>query len=291
MKQTLTILLALFAVISFYGCGKDNPTGNSEKQVMFVYANHYSSYLDDQTGERVNEGRTNAWGVVHSVQIPEFESIKLGETVFSGDEWYEFYPGYLYIKYRGDDYSNARITSDYNPLDVEVKTSLGRVKGRISLPDTLTTLTLSEYDTLQLGESFTISWSGSNAEFYEVSYLYSWPDEDGIYNWEDMFEFVTENSITFPGSMFSHDGRIYGVGVQPMNGPLPKGGAVGNMSGEGSGFLYYMNEGTYYEGDDIIIGSGVGEDMAKMSSNEQKKRVNPERISEQIENKILGNQE
>jgi len=291
MKKKITIILALIVGIAFFGCEED-PTGSNgdASQIMFVYAEHDNYYWDEQNDEEVYQENTTGWGVVFGDPLPEFTHLKLGETVFSGDEYSSVYPGYIGIGIGENDEERAMITSNFNPLDVEVKTSLGTVNGTVSLPDTITAVTLSEYDTLQLGESFTVSWTGSNAEVYSVTIEYQWVDENDNWHYEWLDEFVTGNSIAYAGSIFSHNGEIGYIRVQPMNGPLPEEGAIGNMSGDGSGFLYYISDSIYYEGGDIVVGSGMYGGMARTSSSKPNEQVIQERIREKIENKILGNQ-
>ena len=285
--KTITIILTLIVGITFFGCEGDDPTGSNvvDSQFMFVYANHNNYYWDEYENQ-IFVDNTSAWCIIHGNPFPDLTYFKLGETKFSGDDYMDVYPGYLSVN--GND-NDLRITSNLNPLDVEVKTSLGTVNGTVSLPDTITALTLSEYDTLQLGESFTISWSGSNADFYAVSFEYEWRDANGNWHYEYLDEFVTGNSITYAGSIFSHNGEIDYIRVQPMNGPLPEEGIAGNMSGDGSGFLYYMVDGVY-EYSEITVGSGMYGGMARTSSNKLNEQVIQERIRERIENKILGNQ-
>ena len=290
MKKTIIIFLTLIVGIIFFGCEGDDPTSSNgdASQIMFVYAEHDNYYWDEETDEQVFQENTTGWGVIFGDPLPEFTHLKLGESIFSGDVYSEIYPGYIGIGFGENDQAQAMITSNFTPLTVEVKTSLGTVNGTVSLPDTITTLTLSEYDTLQIGESFTVSWTGSNAEFYSVYCDYEWVDENGNWHWEDLKEFVTGNSITYAGSIFSHNGEIDYIRVQPMNGPLPEEGAVGNMSGDGSGFLYYMADRIYYDDGVIIVGSGMYGGMAKTSLNKPGEQVIKERIRERIENKILG---
>lgn len=290
MKQITTILLTLIVGIAFFGCEGDDPTGSNgdASQIMFVYAEH-DNYFWDENDDKVFLENTSVGGVVFGDPMPEFVHLKLNETFFSGDNYSEIYPGYISFGNFDND-EQTMITSNFSPLDVEVKTTIGTVNGTISLPDTITILTLSEYDTLQLGESFTVTWSGSNADFYSVYCDYEWRDENGNWHYEGLDDFVTGNTITYPGSIFTHNGEIYYIRVQPMNGPLPEEGTAGNMSGDGRGFLYYMVDRIRYEDGDIIVGSGMYDGMARTSSNEPSDQLIQERVRKQIENKILGNQ-
>lgn len=287
MKQTVITLLTLFVGITFLGCEEDNPTnGNSASQTVLVFADHYYTFWNDWTNEFREEPTTLTRGNVYADPIPQFIHLKLGDVVFNSD-YHVTSRGSIYFDYNRLAEESVRIDSNFTPLNVEVKTSFGQVNGTILLPDTITTLTLSEYDTLQLGESFTISWEGSSADFYDVVCTYEWGDEVSNYHYEFLSRVVTENSITFSDSIFTHNGEIEYIYVRPLNGPFPEAGAVGNMSGSGRGFIYYMTEDTEYSGS-IIVGSGLA-DMIVGSSIERNERVVHERIRERIENIILGN--
>ena len=179
---------------------------------------------------------------------------------------------------------NTMITSNFTPLSVEVKTSLGTLNGSINLPDSIESLTLSEYSTLNLGQPFTITWTGSNANFYSVYCDYRWKDNNGNWQSADLNDFVSGNSITYPGSVFIHNGEISYIRVQPMNGPMPGVGAKGNMSGDGSGFLYYNVERTRYEGENIVVGTGLGK-LAKKSNS----HINEKEILEKMRTKLERN--
>ena len=156
------ILLTLLIV----GC--DNATESDTQQIIFVYAQHDNSYYDDNWNDVYIEN-TQADGLIMSDPVPEFTHLILNETVFSGDDYSGIYTGYTMF---GDNDSTAMITSNFTPLDVEVKTSQGMMNGTISLPDSIMTLGLSETSNLPLSTPLTISWAGSNADFYTVSFSY-----------------------------------------------------------------------------------------------------------------------
>ena len=274
----------------FFGCEGDDPTGSNgdASQIMFVYAEHDDYYWDEEGDSSVYAPNTEIFGVVFGDPLPTFEYFKAGGITFSGSEYSEYEPGYIIF---GEETRNEPppITSNYDPLSIEVKTSFGTTTGTISLPDSISSLTISVEDTLELEEPLTISWSGDNADFYQVWLDYEW-EEDGDWGYTYIDTSVVGNSITFPGSIFTHNGEIWGISVQPINGPLPEAGATGNMVGDGSGFLYYFiySESGYYNY--IIVGSGSGGWLAKSSQEKPNEQVTQERIRKQIENKILGNQ-
>lgn len=236
-------------------------------QIMFVYAEYDSTYWDDAKDERIVANNTEIFGVCFASPLPAFEYIKAGNKTFSGKGYSLYNPGYLQFGVN-EDYDPIRLFSALDPLTVEVKTSQGKLKGKIDLPDFISGISLSVYDTLHLGESFTVSWQSGGADFYSVYMDYEYKDESDNWQYVDLDTFVTANSVTFAGSVFKYNGEIEYIRVQPVNGPFPKDGSAGNMDGEGDGFLYYFRNSTRYDGDDVIVGSGVSYKRVK-SQNEQ----------------------
>lgn len=292
MKQILLVAIVSMIGLSFFSCEDDNATnsnGDSASQIMFGYAEHANYYWDDQNDQMVYIENTWVNGYIDGDPMPELEYIKVGDNYYSGDYCSEYYLGYLGFGMYDQTGEPQRITSNFDPLNVEVKTSLGKLNGTINLPDTITTVTFSEYDTLQLGEPLIVSWSGSNADFYDISLEYEWEDDEGYWGWTWIDTFIVGNSITFPGSMFTHSGEIDYFYMEPVNGPFPRAGARGNMTGEGSGFLYYFNSSDVgYLWEDIVVGSGLYR-IAKMSSHERSEKEIRSAIRRKIESCIFGN--
>jgi len=279
--------LILLSIILIIGCDKE--ANDSATQNLWIDAYHDNSYYNDYTNETVYEENTSANCILQGNPIPEFNYIKLNETNFIGDDYATIRPGYLCIGcYWPNSDSTVMIQSNFTPLNVEIQTSYGQSNGIISLPDTIMTLGLSETSNLPLSTPFTISWAGSNADFYYVSFDYKYNDENDDWHWDGFEEMTVNNSFTFPGSIFSYNGEIVYIRVQPINGPIPKEGAEGNMSGDGSGFLYYWANTFDYEGDDIIVGSGYSGRISNTSTLHPNEQELKQRIRKKIENRILG---
>ena len=240
---------------------------------IYIVSDHYASQMEMSLVKEatLRDLKGNSWKVSH-----------LNENVGV------VYFGYTYF---GDNDSTAMITSNFTPLDVEVKTSQGKINGTISLPDTIMTLGLSETSNLPLSTPFTISWAGSNADFYYVSFDYEYKDENDNWQYEYFDEMTSDNSFTFPGSIFSYNGEIEYISIQPINGSVPQEGAEGNMSGDGSGFLYYWVNTFNYEGDNIIVGSGSSGRILNTSTFYPNEQELKQRIRKKIENRILGIEE
>lgn len=290
MKEMLILTIALIVGLSFLGCESNSTNSNSDSvdQIAIVWAEYETEYWDEIADTLIDSPATFVMGVVFADPLPSFEYYKAGGKTYSGENSYEYFPGYIGFGVQTDWENYEPVTTNLDPLDIEVKTSVGKINGSIVLPDTIEILTLSEYDTLQINEPFTISWSGSNADFYSVYCDYDWIDEDGHWHDEDLDRFIIGNSITYPGSVFSHNGDIDYIRVQPMNGPFPEADAEGNMVGNGSGFLYYETESVRYD-EEIVVGSGLYGGMAKMSLKKPSEKEIRTLIRQKIENFIVGN--
>jgi hypothetical protein len=170
-------------------------------------------------------------------------------AVFNDAEHWFYDFGYIYF------YSSGCQTASYfDQFVIEVNTSFGSIGGKVSLPDTIVSYSLNCGDTIELGESITISWSGSEADFYYFISDYTYINDSG-YNRDYTDSFVNAQSITFDSGFFAYDGQFVIRVIDPINGPVPRPGAVANMSGGGTGFLYCANK-LKTVSDTVVIGDG-----------------------------------
>ena len=209
------------------GCdNNDNPTGTNAEVSQLVLAEVRSVNTSDSTSGVVCNG------VVISNEIPLFEYFKLGQRIFDDTKFFSFETGRINFQNFGEP-----VSANLNPLIVEVKTSLGLVKGSETSPELINKVTLSHNDTLRLGESLTISWEGSNADFYNIGIVYIQINPGGIVLLAPTF--ISQSSVTYDESIFNREGSIDLRRITPINGPFPGHNSKSNMSGDGSGFLYY----------------------------------------------------
>ncbi len=265
---------------------------DTSSQAAFVYATYfkYDTALQNRTLADVES--TNVYGTVFADPVPTLEHIKVGQSTFAGANYYEYLPGYIMF---GEYYYGFSIYNDYiligtdfTPLSIELKTSSGTLNGTISLPDTIQSVTVTIDDTIPVNQPIPISFSCSDADFYRVSFTYQHQDGPASYVSYEIDTFVTNKSVTFPGSKIPKNGNIYGFFVVPVNGPLPQAGANGNMTGEGVGYLYY-----YYEGESgyldktIVVGTGLSRDIKKRNMTEADRRDRKSSLRGRIEEIVL----
>ena len=109
--------------------------------------------------------------------------------------------------------------------------------------------------------------------------------ENGNGDWEYLSEYTSDNNYTFSDSIFSYNGEIDDILVQPINGTMPEVGGKGNMSGKG--FLYYTAKSTSYDGDAIIVGSGSNGRISRTKTNIQIRLERNNQIRDDIKNRLL----
>jgi len=247
MRRVPVSLTLLALCVSLCGCeNSSSPCECSQQNAVTGVWAYHEDELALATASR--DVATSVNGVVFADPLPTLQSVELNDAEFSDPGYWQYIDGYIY--FGSWDYEIV-IYSGFDPIVVSVRTSAGDVEGAVSLPDEITHLEFSESLILELGEPLTISWPGQDADFYHFWLYYEW----GGWEYSVVDTVVSGNSVTIDGSFFSHDGVIWDVWIQPTNGPMPKPGATGNMSGYGSGYLYYSRD-EYYEEVGILVGQG-----------------------------------
>ncbi len=259
-----------------------NGSGTTTQQIVTVWANY--NIISTAQNRAVHADSANVYisGVVRADPIPTFEYYKAGGQMFSGDSLFWYNQGYISF---GD--WNLRITENLDPLTVEVKTSQGTVSGTITVPDTIDTAFVNHPDTLPIGQSLIVSWSGSGADFYNLYLYYEWIDNQGYWHYEYENEVVKNSPYTFPANTFPYNGIISYIGIRAMNGPFPQPGANGNMTGNGTGFLYYDND-RFYTFNSIVVGTGSSTLPKRMDREPDKQKIKL-RMQKKIESMIYEN--
>lgn len=275
------IIILLILCCIFIGCDKIVTDSNESSQFIVIYLDNHDEYYDSDSQSVIDSVYTNVYGWIDCNPYCEFQHLKLDTLIFSGKDYTYTLLGYQ--AFPPDD-NLIRLFSDFYQLDVELQTSLGKVNGNISLPDTIMKIELSETNNLPLSTLFTISWAGSNADFYYVACDYKYNDNGMEYKY--LADYTSDMHYTFEDSIFSFNGTISNIIVQSINGPIPKVGAEGNMSG--NGFLYYSSKFVSYNGDQINVGSGINRQFSSQPTNTLSEEELNAHIKIDINNRLLG---
>lgn len=223
-------------------------------QTVVVQACHSKEYYIEYNGSGnwVYRDNTSINGFILGNPLPKFEYLKMGNKTFT--DCIRTVLGYIsfspYIK------DSLCITSNYDPLNIEVKTNNGIIVGNLELPDTISSFQISAIDNINIGESITLSWECDRADFYYLNAGYYYSDGDNTFN-VDLDTFIIEKSITFSGDIFNKNGRFDVTIPSSYTGVYPEPGAVLNMAGVGIGFMYYENRNFKWDYFRIDIGTGL----------------------------------
>jgi hypothetical protein len=251
--QILLSSLAILIASLFLGCYKEEDSSSGgDSQNVLIWADFDSTYQNLQ-GNTIFTPNVEIGGVVMADPLPTLEYWKVGDISFTSSAYWSYGPpGYLAFGNMGGDDEPyiPPITTNLNPLTVEVKTSMGTLIGIVSLPTALTGLYSNFNDTLPLNQSLTVSWTDIGADYYGYYLDYWRSNMDDI----EIDDITLNNSVTFNSSYFTADGEVW-INVWPYNGPIPQAGAVPNMVGDGNGFLCYEGFGDQIY---LIVGDGFG---------------------------------
>lgn len=230
MKILVGVSIVVLFSLCFWNCsGEQNPIAN-ETISQYVTVTAYSRYVSHDSVKL----DVDCSGTVYAEKVPVLEFFRLGNRVFNGGNYTNYLPGRVWF----NNYNN-RVSSNLNPLELEVMTSLGSLKGVMTPPDTMKNVVFSATN-LHIGQSLTISWEDSHADFYEVNATYQYNVGGRNTFLVRLDTCVIGTSVTFDGDIFVNPGSFRLDLLQPAKGPLPLPGAKPNMSGQGIGYFRYV---------------------------------------------------
>ena len=208
-----------------------------------------SNYVESLTfaGNLLSQTNTSIDYLVFNADTVWPDQFSVLPLVLNDYHW----PGYVY-----KEITKLR-TFAINPFDqgtFKIKTKLGSLEGAINLPNSIYNKikfikvsngqqdTISANDTIYYGEELKIQFNG-NADFYRVEYLIHKESSIGDFYYEQ----TKEDFFLLDTTKLNINGDLQIRVVHCVNGPFPEEGSVGNMSGQGSGFLYSVREDNLYD--------------------------------------------
>ncbi len=254
MKRSGLILISFILLIAtFWSCNlftKDAITA-------LVYVDHYYAGRRAPDWEMVTYVPSiYVSGEVSGTQLPAFDHLLVGDKMIKGKEIFSNQQGYVHFDSEHRIWEDSIAAPAFDPLTITVATDIGSVTGSVSIPDTLFTLTIDAADTIPLGTPVTISWTGSDADYYLLCYWHMWEEEGWYWLGYSKDTVVIGNSVTFDSTYFTNNAEISDFEVYPINGPIPVPGALPNMTGDGAGFLYCENQEIATD-QLIVVGEGI----------------------------------
>ena len=254
LKAKLAVIAGFLLI--FTACEEITNTEYVNEQSVICWVREYE-YYDKQVNNIYISG------VVVANPIPEFNNLNINDQIFNSPDNYTIYPGYA-------DFGLTSANIDTLIVDDEINFSLstdfGTVSGLEKSPTPIDSIKINgilvdinSYPeaTISLNEELLLSWNYGDIkpDFIRISGWYDYYDGQN-YDYIMIDEYIpnTQNSIILfeEGEISYLDSYLY-FDIEIFNGPKPDG--TGNLSGSGSGSLFWSFTKEDYDVDVEIIGS------------------------------------
>lgn len=237
----LKIFIFSISLLTFTSCDQNTSIVEVEKNKLFakVLITTYPSYFNPDSNKVIFIPTLDFEGELIAESITSIQSIFIGnENVPFEDSYSIDRKNYGVINF-----------NKLNPSFIEVIktnkfiviTGVGKLEGIFVIPDSVNNISYNHnfQDTLKSNDSLEIFFEG-NADFYVLDYWITYaipPDTNLMYHAPG--EIISKtNKFTICSSKLSKSGILAINSIESFNGPYLEEGSVGNMSGDGTGFLY-----------------------------------------------------
>lgn len=235
MKYLLLLPVAVFCL----SC--ESKIVEVEKNKLFAEVFVWVSprYFDTDSNKYIDKENMNFSGTLIGESVTAINSIFIGEESVPYENIYRG----RNIEYGSINFKNASTlfieNDDYKKFIIN--NSLGKLEGIIKIPDSIYNVEYSLSDTVRSDENLEINFNG-NADYYILSYVvaYQIPPDTLYYHYLEKKLVSVTTKFVIDLTQFSNSRYLVVNSIQAFNGPLPEKGTNGNMSGDGSGFLYSL---------------------------------------------------
>jgi hypothetical protein len=243
-------------MVALWNCDKKIIESDLSSQAAVVFVQHYNAGRRAPTWNIIYIPSIYVTADITGNPLPAIDYVQIANKQFNDSESFFYYEGSIHFSSYHRIWVDSIPEPKFNPLTIKISSNIGEIDGSITVPDTIETLTINTADTIPLGTPLTISWSGSNADYYVVCYYHNWMYDEWTWLGYSKDTLVKASSVTFDSSYFSKNGDISDFEIYPINGPFPQPGAEPNMKGDGYGFLYAENSEKRSDRT-IVIGEGI----------------------------------
>lgn len=248
--KLLFILFAFFLIIS---CESNSSLVEIEKNKLFtkVVVSVQPSFYDPISKIFINEENINFEGELISESITTIESIKIGnESIPFTDSYSIDRKNYGVIKFNkpSETFIDFSISNKFL-----ISTKIGGLEGFIQFPDSIYNISYNLTDIITASDSLIILFEG-NADYYVLNYWISYAiPSDTLELYYSPGEIISKtNKFVLSSSHLNKSGRLAINSIESFNGPYLEEGSKGNMTGDGTGFLYSKRNQSIYNYFDIV---------------------------------------
>lgn len=235
------IFLLVIMLITLISCDEKSTILEVERNKLFakVIVTTHPSYFDPDSNKVIHKTTMNFEGEIIGESITSIENILIGKNSIPFTDSYSIdRKNYGVINFKKP---AETFIAPFKTDRFIIKTGIGELEGLISMPDSVINISYNHnlFDTLKTNDSLEISFDG-NANYYVLRYWITYaipPDTQLIYN--EPGEMISKtNKFTIGSSKLNKSGILSINTLESFNGPYLEEGSLGNMNGDGTGFLY-----------------------------------------------------
>ena len=247
MKHYFIHLLLLSTILIVVSCESDKTIMEVEKNKLFaeVFVGLKSSYYNPDSHKTLFVPNLTFEGELIGENITAIDYILVGnDTIPHQDDYSVDRNNWGIIHFNKP--TSVFIDASF-PKRFLIKTKIGSIEGTILIPDSVKNIRYDKKDSLHVGESLKVSFDAGDADYFKLSYvLFYNPSDHPVYS--EFGETITrETTVIIDKSMTFTEGILQISSITVYNGPFPEEGSSGNMTGDGTGFLYVIRRQNIYD--------------------------------------------
>lgn len=233
-KKLYIIIVSVLTALIIQACSEEKNIAGPVKVDQIAIASF------DQIRFNFKEDWIFFSGRIYAEPIPDVDNFSINGEIFIGEDNSASVLGYVSLNPDLGDYFQITYATE-----LEINTGLGSLNGTVNEPDELVNVKVNDtasdyYYQTDLNNSVDLTWESSYPEKSDFILIVGW--------YEDINgQMIDEKIILLPNTSTSirlfeedetvHEGEIW-INISSVNGPFPEAGSAGNMTGDGSGYLY-----------------------------------------------------
>ena len=247
MKNYFTYLFFVSIILVLLSCEGNKTITEAENNKLFaeIFVSLKNSYYDSDSKKTLNIANLDFKGELIGENITAIDYIMVGNDTVPYEDSYS-YPRDNWGVINFNRPTGVFIDASF-PKRFMVKTKIGSIEGTIIIPDSVKNLSYNKKDSLHIGDSLIVSFEAGDADYFKLNYaLFYNLSYNPVAN-KFGSTITREPRVVIDESMTSIEGVLQISSITAYKGPFPEEGASGNMTGDGSGFLYVLRKQNIYD--------------------------------------------
>ncbi len=248
MNNYLTKFILCCIILTFIGCSDSNSIIEVETNKIFakVFVEVKNTYYNIDSGKVVVKPNLDFRGELIGENITTIEYILIGtDTVAYGDSYSIDRNNWGVINFNTP--TGTFIEPSF-PKRFLIKTTIGSIEGTIVMPDSVKNIEYDKQDSLNVGESLLVNFTSEEGDYFKLNYALFYELSTSPVTFNEFGEKISrENSVLIDSTVTFRNGTLQISSIEIFKGPFPEDGSVGNMTGDGMGYLYTIRKQYIYD--------------------------------------------